>query len=386
MSSSSAQRIRSLDGLRGVAALVVLLGHIAVMVPTLSLAYDFAEMPSFGSPAWWVALTPLHILWAGPEAVQLFFVLSGIVLTLSARRADFDWFAYYPRRIVRLYVPVCAAVLLAAASMLLIPRSATGQSSTWLSRRAAEYSPGSLRTDLSLLWGDTDFALSPLWSLRWEVWFSLALPIFGAWAFLLIRWWPAKLALVAATLAVGIATGWPELLYLPVFAVGSLVAVHWGSLQRLTERALRRPYAGFLFLGATVILLTARWWPIPLGLPWRASKWLSLAVLLGAVCAVLLAAHWDRANRVLTSAPLQWLGRVSFSLYLVHETAILTVRHAWPDASMITVALIAIPAALATSWVFFLIVERPSMRLARKVGRSARETLSVEQPQEARPA
>jgi hypothetical protein len=76
-------RLPSLDGLRGVAALIVVVHHTLLTVPSLSVAY-FLDGPAAvrGSKAWWLSWTPLHLIWAGGEAVIVFFVLSGFVLAL----------------------------------------------------------------------------------------------------------------------------------------------------------------------------------------------------------------------------------------------------------------------------------------------------------------
>src|SRR4051812_11447586 len=74
------------------------------------------QVPVTGSVLWWFTATPLKVLSAGGEAVTVFFVLSGVVLTLPVlSRVDFDWVAYYPRRVVRLYVPAAVSVLFATA-------------------------------------------------------------------------------------------------------------------------------------------------------------------------------------------------------------------------------------------------------------------------------
>jgi len=75
-------RIDSLDGLRGLAALVVVVHH--VMHANGSL--DFATGLDGRAQGSWVVrtltFTPLHIVWAGTEAVLVFFVLSGLVLAM----------------------------------------------------------------------------------------------------------------------------------------------------------------------------------------------------------------------------------------------------------------------------------------------------------------
>ena len=60
-------RLVSLDGVRGVAAVVVLLHHAALIVPSLASVY-YPGAPSTGL-AGILAHTPLHLAWAGGEAV-----------------------------------------------------------------------------------------------------------------------------------------------------------------------------------------------------------------------------------------------------------------------------------------------------------------------------
>lgn len=66
--SIASGRIASLDSLRGLAALSVVVWHIATMFP-------FSSDP-------WFARTPFHIFGDGEEAVAIFFALSGFVLML----------------------------------------------------------------------------------------------------------------------------------------------------------------------------------------------------------------------------------------------------------------------------------------------------------------
>ena len=72
---SPSHRYPQLDSLRGLAALTVVFEHCLRIDPWLLQGI---------SPwlEWAAQSTPLHILWAGGNAVLLFFVLSGLVLTL----------------------------------------------------------------------------------------------------------------------------------------------------------------------------------------------------------------------------------------------------------------------------------------------------------------
>ena len=107
-------RVTSLDGLRGLAAVVVLVHHALLTAPVLASAYYGGSVSDASDPvSWALTYTPLHLIWAGTEAVYLFFVLSGVVLTFPVLRSrSFSWLAYYPSRLLRLYGPIVFAVLL----------------------------------------------------------------------------------------------------------------------------------------------------------------------------------------------------------------------------------------------------------------------------------
>jgi len=67
-------RFEQLDSLRGLAALSVVVNHFLNILPGI-----FDNPNDF----WFLKYTPLHLFWAGHEAVIFFFVLSGFVLSLQ---------------------------------------------------------------------------------------------------------------------------------------------------------------------------------------------------------------------------------------------------------------------------------------------------------------
>ena len=86
------ERIDSLDGPRGLAALAV-------------VAYHYTG-------------GALHRLLPGGQSVTLFFIMSGLVLSIAPLRVgtgSYDWPRYQLRRIIRLAIPTCAAVGLCCA-------------------------------------------------------------------------------------------------------------------------------------------------------------------------------------------------------------------------------------------------------------------------------
>ena len=82
----AAVRLIELDGLRGLAAVVVLIHHALETVPALAEVGARPGTVPTGTFNRILTQSPLHLLWAGHEAVLIFFVLSGVALTSPAAR------------------------------------------------------------------------------------------------------------------------------------------------------------------------------------------------------------------------------------------------------------------------------------------------------------
>src|SRR5665213_3568592 len=122
------KRLTQLDGLRGIAALVVVVFHLSL------IAQPFLDTKSTGDAWWWISETPLRLATDGTQAVLLFFVLSGLVVALPALRKGFAWKKYFASRFLRLYIPAWGALMLAAALIFCIPRVSSNVSANyWLS-------------------------------------------------------------------------------------------------------------------------------------------------------------------------------------------------------------------------------------------------------------
>lgn len=370
------RRFNSLDGLRGIAALIVLVHHSLLMLPTMADSYyDLAGRSSF-SLSWVLSYTPLHLFWAGTEAVYLFFVLSGMVLVLPAIRTGrrFSWVAYYPRRIIRLYAPVVTAVALGATIIFLVPRIQDPSLGPWVNSHQGTYGLGSVARDFTLVFG-TSWIISPLWSLQWEVWFSILLPIFLLTAVVAARAWWVKLVGMFALLAVGGLIGSAPLFFLPIFGVGALLMARLDRLQAISARIEGKRLVWAAIAVVAIVLTTSKW--ILLGL--RADgavPFFAWAPVAGVTLLVLLGTLHSPTSKVLRTRPALWLGAVSFSLYLVHEPILVSVRMAiFPLPAWVAIV-IAVPVSVLVAHLFMLGVERPSHRLAKRAGLIAETVLA----------
>lgn len=359
------RRLPSLDGLRGVAALVVLIHHLLLFLPSFVLLQQRAAAPS-GFAQLLLAETPLHLLWAGDEAVIVFFVLSGFALAAPVfAPSRFRWGAYFPSRLVRLYLPVAGAVALSAAVLLTAP-AAVAQAAQAFAPRPGGVTLRSVLLDSTLL--DAPTALNnPLWSLHYEIAFSMLLPLY----ILTVRrnrhpW--LLLAAAVGTSTVGLLIHVPLAQFLPIFAIGVLLARNRQAVEAWVDAALdRRRELGVLAALGAAAALPVMWYPLPsavrdvLGWP---------VLLLAAGTLVVLAAHWAPLVAALSRPAARRLGVLSFSLYLTHMPVLLGLRALLGADRTAVLLVVGAPAAFAVAVLFHRFVEAPSHRLARSTARA----------------
>ena len=361
-------RLAALDGLRGVAAVVVVIHHLVLIAePHLTASLGTAPWS-----LWWVLeRTPLKLLTAGREAVMVFFVLSGLVVALPAlRKANFSWSGFLAGRFIRLFLPAWAAIVFATALLFLVPR-VPGQATpgSWLAKSAqTNWHWPHLIQEYSLMMGSVQYD-NALWTLRWEFAFSLVLPVYLVLAMALHRWWLPVGALTLGIAVVGSYIGNQAMSYLPVFFLGTLVAARLPQLRAWGKR----PRTGWVFTAILVVsclVLICSWLlapVIPQGTKQNhALLGLEIAGALGIVV-VTVVEGWFR--RLLRRRVPQFLGKTSFSLYLIHIPIITTLAWLLGDWNWPVLFPIGITAALIGGWLFFRYVEKPLHRLARTTNR-----------------
>ncbi len=112
-----AHRYVELDSIRGLAAFTVVMSHF-FGIWQFEPAYNYVRM------------SPFRVVVAGHEAVVLFFVLSGFVLSVQCSgKRPLTYPRYLLKRFCRIYLPFVAAVLLSALGCLaLYSTTASGNS------------------------------------------------------------------------------------------------------------------------------------------------------------------------------------------------------------------------------------------------------------------
>lgn len=198
----------------------------------------------------------------------------------------------------------------------------------------------------------------PSWSMCWELLFSLALPVYVIIA--TDMRFVAPIALACVLLSEW--TQWPPLRHMAMFALGVALA------KRLTDNGretMRDVVAVPLALCGIVLVCQSGFGLLP-GIVAQ-----PLAVC-GCLILVVVALTCNVVSDLLSTLPVRWLGRISFSLYLTH----LPVRD-WivpyiPVQGLLRpVVLFAL--CLLVAEAFYLAVERPATRLSRRLGKVKRE-------------
>lgn len=371
-------RIYSLDGLRGVAALSVLFHHsIIVPYPTMRAIYT-AEGPTgpFGSLLWWLTHTPLHVPWLGAEAVFTFFILSGLVLTRPVLKAgSFNWLLYYPKRLVRLYLPVWGSLALVVGVTLLVAASDIAMSQEWADTHAAKFAPSNLIRDAVVLMGLTPLN-GVLWSLRWEILFSLMLPLYVIFARAKRIPWTVKVAVIvlavvlSRTLFIDHRLFGELFFYMPMFGLGAVMAVEFERMETLATRISAAGWA--VTCSVTALLLSAYWLTLAFTPPAVMLNLSPVVSFLGAGLLIFVAAFNPQARRFLEMRHVQRLGVISFSLYLVHAVLLEAIDAILPAGFEPLAIVIGIPLSLGVATVFYRVVEKPSAELAKRVQIGAR--------------
>ncbi len=363
LSKSGQTRVTQLDGLRGIAALLVVACHVVSTLPGVGGVFSNRAV-DLNTAETWAVFSPLHILWNGTPAVHVFFVLSGFVLVLPFTRpgAVPSWAQYYAKRFFRLYLPAWASLAVAVALIVMIPRAASPLQSAWADMYVVDPTVVQVLKD-GLLMLNASTINTPLWSLKWEVAFSLLLP---AYVFLALRWrrvWFVKIGLALLLAAVGAVHHMDALIYLPIFAIGAVLGVERERIRNLTRSWPRA--AWFLVAAVGLFLANAEWVsreePIP---------GVEALVTVGAALIVLLFVSCGAAKRLGDSAAAQWLGRVSFSLYLVHLPIILAGVTLFRSFSLPLALAVSVAASFAAAELFYRYVEQPAHRLSMAVGRA----------------
>ena len=288
------RHLPQLDGIRGVAILIVLLGHLV----SLNMGFGIEK------------LGPL-----APSGVDLFFVLSGFLITnnlLQARGRDHFFKNFYARRALRI-APLYFALLIfvfAIANHRVAALSFSTQKVHWqvyalylqnlYYRQASEFLPLCLAVTWSLAVEEQFYMVWPLLMSK------LTIRNLSAVAFGVVIVAPIARVIVPVF---GYDPYTNPICRMDAMAMGALLSL-WRSAANPSAREIKSRALYVFAAGATGEIICHF-----LALTHITSKSF-VALMFTAILALSLA--WVPLGGVLSIAPLRLTGRVSYCLYLAH--------------------------------------------------------------------
>ena len=321
------KRLKFVDGLRGVAAVLVMLYHQVGRTSAAALTHR------------------------GYLGVAIFFVLSGFVITavVGTRQMSAGFLGRFAlRRMIRLDIPYWLNIALALAMIALAVRLGVPEQSIRVAQVAAHL------LYLQEILGYPEIS-RVYWTLCLEVQFYLTLIVLLWCAQLLRARWPRFIAVFLALMGLSVFANmsWiptPAGLMFPywwAFALGALC--YWTLTQRVTAGCL----AGAVLLLACSVV-------------GRHGDWRLTAC--ATTCLLFLAWRWNAMDRWLADRVSQFLGRISYSLYLCHpiigwsaQSLALRYLNQWGALS------VGLAASLLSAWLAYRFIERPSINLSHRV-------------------
>ncbi len=321
-------RNQDLDGLRGVAALLVALGHCFLQVTSVTLwTSTIANFPAM--PASQIVARLVSTFFPSDAAVMVFFVMSGHVLWESFRKKNMQFVRDLPD-----YVTARTYRLLPVTIAALLPVS-------WLTGASGR----DLVENMFLFRHDIN---TVLWSLQVEAVASAVL--FVLWGITKGRVWKMLIALLLAIALLPSSRGNSYVVFMPAFILGA-------GITAIPPWVWRNTY--LLFAGLAVLL----WSNVFLG-----HGGIDRCLEIGGAAMVVGAVSQHRLPFLHRPVCL-FLGRVSYPFYLTHLIGLILAQpylnrlhfaSAYP--MFVMRAALSIPPALFIAWLLHVLVEVPAQR------------------------
>ena len=358
------RRINYLDGIRGVAALLVVFGHFR------NAFFDYGANSYLSRNCWSVFN---HFFLSAEFCVEVFFVLSGFILTYNSIHRPSFLAKQWGKRFYRLFVPVFISSLLYFIfihnNLIFFKELSTIHSTIWISKHwTSGYSFMGFLTgcfyNLMIL-SDARFVLninSALWTIPVEFYWSYCL-FLCLWVLKFIKTTFLQNLLVSvAVLSVIHFAIFKGAMYGLLFLGGALLAINFSVLVSFFTG--KRKYYLFIFTLVIIYCVDQKLLPEIRHLSFR---WSYLVAILCVFCAMVII----KIQQLFLAKFIQWLGRISFALYLLHMLVIASVG-SWlyislpflrTDAGLFLLLIIILMICLGAAWLFTKYIDEPLMNL-----------------------
>lgn len=362
------RHIREYDGLRGVMAIWVLLGHF-----TSSIFLSIPHIPANLS---------------NRQAVDVFIILSGFAIAVLIDRPHEPYGIYIARRALRIF-PVYWVYLSASVAITLLlpfvwqdaPAGAMKEARSHILASSISYFWPNIATHIPALHslipdriipqGEYAF-LGQAWSISLEWQFYLIAPFVIPALLAARRSWSMALGLLAVFLVLAfIGRAMPMGFvgrYAIFFAIG--IATHhllnWQKTRSIQISTIAT--IAIFVIGALVLLR------VPSVLP------ISIWVAVSACVLAHINAYKSRLSQLLTSRVALWIGERSYSVYLAHMIPLTIGMNALEKAGIeepithaVSLLIITVLGTVALAYLSFRWIEQPFQRLGKQLSTRAQQ-------------
>jgi len=372
------KKISYLEGLRGIACFIVVLSHFAVSFFP-ALYYGLAPEAHYPKIEIFVANSPLNIFYSGNLAVCIFFILSGYVLSYKFFVFEDKAIALSGmlKRYIRLLIPVLSAMLILYAfvvSKLLFNEAVSSYTKSELLQVVFTAGLPTFKDIIkqsfihAFFTGGTVYD-HVLWTMRYELYGS-----YLVFTFLLLLGLNKYRFIAYGLLAV---IFWDS--YYVAFIIGMFLSDI--TSKEVYRRKLRLNF--FMKILLFIAGIIAASYPMgvksPVGLYSLitfSTQPLSAQIyhILAATIILFFVLTNSKTQSILESKIPNFLGKISFSLYLLHWMVVFSVSSflvlalrktniAYP-VNIAIVCIVSVPLMLAVSWPFYKYIDAQSMKLA----------------------
>ncbi|PFZ65248.1 acyltransferase family protein [Bacillus wiedmannii] len=309
------KRIKELDSIRGLAALTVVFGHFCLMLPSLPNSIKFS---------------PLRFLWAGGEAVIVFYVLSDFVLSMALYHSKTNYWGYLIKRFVRIYIPYYFWIIITFALFILFsPYEVVGLRDWFYDRWQGSITKLDILNHFVLLNNFFTENYNPvIWSLAQEMRISIVFPLLFL-LFYKLSWKKTILFAVSFSLisvflnmlhigkAEGFYNGYADTLHFTsMFMVGMLLFKYQEKLI-YSYRNMKKIKKGFLIALGIILYLYSI---LIYGFSRNDTTFLlkDWGVVMGVSIFIIMAMSNLKVKVFLNKSVFVYLGEISYSIYLCH--------------------------------------------------------------------
>lgn len=360
-SDTASSRFAFLDALRGLAALCVASFHIYQYEPAPENAQQF--LPRFID----------HLLVRGWIGVQILLVISGFVIAHSFRDGRVSWSGvtnFWVRRVVRLSPPY----LVTLAIVLLVHFGAIW--SGWFPSLLDE-PPSWPRVASHVIYVQDLVGYSNLSAGLWTVCIEMQFYLLFGIVILVARGtWPRE-----RSGQLEVRPGFVAALFSPLAAMSLFAWCNEPTMDRYVPYFFCLFYLGMMTWWSVDQRISQLWyWVTIAAFVVRLSVQWKSEILVGLITSLMsyVAGRSGHLHDWLNFRWLQYLGRVSYSLYLVHYAVVHVVTHViWriqlgtPTPMLSAVGLlVALAASIGAAQLMYVGVEAPSSRLSAQLKRN----------------